>query len=161
MGPGLRLEAAAEAAAPLAFVMVRVADADAHEARARRAGIEVERTGPAGPAREGLSWRVGFEMLGARRDGALRIAALAPDAARLATSVSGVEGDLAVALAPLGPERTRIEVALTLAARGLGARLALAPMRLAQGELERRLARGVGDFAERAGAAWARERPEP
>ena len=155
----MRLDARAEAAAPLAFVMARVADAEAHEALARRRGIEVERLGPAGPVREGSAWRAGFEMLGARREARLRLARLEPAGLRLAVEVAGVEGELLASLAPLGPARTGLDVALTLGARTLGARLALGSARPARSGLERGLAGGVEAFARDAGAAWSRERP--
>ena len=155
----MRLEAGAEAAAPLGFVMARLLDAEAHEALARRRGIAVERLGPAapGPARPGMAWRAGFEMMGARREGVVRVAALDATALRILSDTSGLEGDVAVALSPLAPERTWIAVTVALAARTLGARVALSSMWLARGELERRLARGVAGLAAGIGAQRARE----
>ena len=153
----MRLEAGADAAAPLDVVLAHVADAEAHEALARRRGIAVERLGPAGPVGPGAAWRVGFEMLGARREGVLRLAALDASGLRLHSDTSGVEGEVTVALAPLAPERTRIVVTVVLVARTIGARVALGSMRPARGELERRLARGVGGLAARIGAEWTGE----
>ena len=149
----MRLSAVAEAAAPAHAVLAHLADFEAHEARARARGLSVERLPEAGPV-----WHVGYDLLGARRETRLRVASQDASGLRIATETSGVEGDVAVRLTPLGPERTRIAVEVALAARTLGARLALAPVRVAGGALERRLADGLAETARRVGADWARAR---
>ena len=147
----MELRAQTEVAAPMAFVMARVIDFEAHEALARGRGVPVERL-------PGPSWRVTFEMLGVRRETALQLTSRGPYGLRAMSETAGVAGDWAIVLARIGPERTRLEVSARLAARTLGGRLALGPLRLAQGEVERRLTRGADAFATRTAEAWARER---
>lgn len=149
----MRLTASAETAASPEHVLARLLDVDAHEARARGRGVEVARLDGRGPARAGAAWRVGYEMLGARRETLLRITALDPSGVRLATETAGVRGDVAISVMPLGPGRTRIDVAVDLAASGLGGRLLLGAVGAARGELERRVQRGLDAFAAGVSAA--------
>lgn len=148
----MRLIASAEADAPAERVLARLLDTEAHERRARSRGVAVARLDGTGPPRAGAAWRVGYEMLGARRETLLRVAALDASGARLVTETAGVRGDVAIAVVALAPERSRVEVAVDLAAQGLRGRLLLGALGAARGELERRLRLGVESLAANASA---------
>ena len=142
----MRLGARARAAAPPEAVMARLTDYPAHEARARARGLDVDRLGAA------EAWVVRHELLGARRETRIEVVARDPSGLRLATDTGGVASDVAIRLAPLGDGATEIAVDVAVTARTLGARLAMGPVRMAGGEIERRLRAGLEAFARGFGA---------
>ena len=144
----MRIEASAEAPAPLERVRARLGEFDAIEAAARRAGVEVERVSAAP-----LAWRVGVEALGARREAVFTLVEDAPERMRSEGEAAGVRGGVLILLSPLGPDRTRIDLAVEAEAVSLKGRAVLAPARLAQGAIAAKVQEKLERFAASFGAS--------
>ena len=144
----MKVEASAEAHAHVAEVRARLGDFAAIEAAARRAGVEVERIAQSPPA-----WRVGVDVLGARREAEFRLVEDAPERMRSEGEAAGVRGGVLIVLAPLGPGRTRIDLSVDAEAVSLKGRAVLAPAKLALGTIQSKVQERLERFAASFGRA--------
>ena len=143
----MKVEANAEARAPVAEVRARLGDFAAIEAAARRAGVEVERVSEAP-----LAWRVGVDVLGTRREAVFRLVEDAPERMRSEGEAAGVRGGVLIVLARLGPSRTRIDLAVEAEPVSLKGRALLAPAKLALGTIGAKVQERLERFAASFGA---------
>ena len=138
----MKVEASAEAHAHVAEVRARLGDFAAIEAAARRAGVDVERI-----AEAPLTWRVGVDALGARREAEFRLVEDAPERMRSEGEAAGVKGGVLIVLVPLAPARTRIDLAVEAEATSLKGRAVLAPAKLALGTIQTKVQERLERFA--------------
>jgi len=134
--------------APIAYVFAQVTDFAAFERQALRRGAEVRRRD--GMARHGIgsAWDIAFKFRGKDRQLRAEITGFdLPNSYRVSLTSAGLEGGLTVDLVSLSRERTRMTVTVAVEARSIGARLLLQSLRLARGNMNRRLAARVADYA--------------
>jgi len=141
----VRLAASHDVSLPRARLWAALTDLDHLEALVREHRVELARAAAGGA---GTEWEARFRLRGAdRRLGVRLVAEEAPERLGFGLEGEGILGTGEVALAALGPGRTRLAVSLEIRPRTFAARLVLASLGLAQGRVERRFARGVAGFA--------------
>lgn len=134
--------------APIAEVFRAISDFDAMERSALRRGIELQRTGDTANPAVGLAWDLSFSFRGKQRSIALALASYTPDTGMaLGGSGSGLDGQMAIDLLALSPQRTRMSVQLKLAPTSLTGRLMVQSLKLARSNLNRRFRLRLADYA--------------
>ncbi len=134
--------------APIEAVYARLTDFDQFERLALRRGASVRRIGQ-GVVGEGTAWDVAFTFRGKERRMKAELQEMEePNFLRFHSVSSGISGDTFIELVPLSPKRTRLSVAIELAAKSLTSRLLLQSMKLARGSLEQRLNKRVKTFGD-------------
>ena len=138
--------------APARFVYDILSDLPALERLAVRSGAEVARTGDPTVAGVGAAWRVRFVFRGEEREAALTLTERIPDE-RIAFTAMGVPmaGDIAIDLAPLGPGRTEVTVAVEARPRTIAMRLVLRTLKLGKTGIDRRFERRVAQIGAEIG----------
>lgn len=140
--------------APLAFVYETLSDFEGWERAALRRGADVTRSDSLRSPGPGMAWTVAFRFRGKDRRLALKLTELEPNA-RMACSGKGkmFEGEGALAMVSLAPNRTRLVVHVDARPLSLGARLVLQSVKLARGKvqtgLNKRLAALAADIEQR------------
>lgn len=139
-------------AAPREAVYRYYSDVARIEALARGRGADVSRRG--GPALGTMTWEVNAPFRGRVWHLTVAIAEAVP-AERLAVDSrgGGLSGGLRLDFEDDGQGGTTVRSALRVRANTMPARLVLAPMKLAHGDLQRRFRSRMADFAARAGRA--------
>ncbi|MFT5743693.1 MAG: hypothetical protein ACI86S_001766 [Paracoccaceae bacterium] len=135
--------------APIDQVFNAVSDFPSFERSALRRGAEVSRVDTFETSQVGSAWDIAFKFRGKER--ALRATLAEFDAPNslVADIVSkGIGGVTRVGLVPLSRSRTRLNVEIELTPKSLAAKLLFKSMSLAKGNMNKRLARRVADFAE-------------
>lgn len=145
----MRIKVREDIAAPAAHVFAAVTDTAAFERQALRRGADVRRLDRLPALGPGVGWRVGFPFRGRQRELDIEVMQLeAPVAASGRFGIGGIGGQATADLLALSRGTTRLTITLDLKASTLAARLLLQSLRLARGNLERRMQARV--------AAWAR-----
>ena len=145
----MELRGREEIEAPIEWVWDRVVDFDAHERTALRRGARVERLNASDGVAPGVTWRIDYEFRGRQRDTELRLVEVnRPNRLHLASETGGVAGDVVVALTALSPSRTLLEVAVELTPSTIPARLLVQSLRLAKGQIDRRLEERLKGWAD-------------
>ncbi len=134
--------------APIAFVFAQLTDFAAFERQALRRGAEVRRRDSMARPGVGSIWDIAFKFRGKDRQLRAEITAFdLPNSYRVFSTSAGLEGGLTVDLVPLSRERTRLTVTVAVEPRSIGARLLVQSLRLARGNLNKRLAARVAEYA--------------
>lgn len=143
--------------APIAFVFQQVTDFQAFERQAMRRGADVRRRDSLPRPGKGSGWDVIFKFRGKDRRLSAEVTEFdAPNMLCLQTSSGGIDGRTVIELVPLARTRTRLTVRTDLSATGLAARLLLQSLKLARGNLSRRLSARVSTFATDVEGRYAR-----
>ena len=139
----MKLSGREDIEAPIAKVWSAITDFDALELAALRRGAEVTRTGVV-PA---ISWKTAFTLRGKRRQVQIRLQQFdRPTHLGADFSSTPVEGSGLVELIELGPNRTRMMVAVEIKPRTLAARLFLQSLKLARGRVNKRFNQRVAQL---------------
>ncbi len=144
--------------APIAFVFQQVTDFQAFERQAMRRGADVRRRDSLPRPGKGSGWDVIFKFRGKDRRLAAEVTEFdAPNLMRLEIASGGITGVTVVELVPLARTRTRLTTRTDMSATGLSARLLLQSLRLAKGNLSRRLSARIAAFATDVEGRYARQ----
>lgn len=133
--------------APIEFVFDRANDLAAFERAALRRGVQVNRSDPTGRIDVGSTWDATAVYRGKPRRIRARLEEVTPpEGYRIAASSGALDAMTTVDLVALSPRSTRMTVTIELSAHALSARLLLQSMKLARGNLSRRLDARVATF---------------
>ncbi|MEL7114521.1 MAG: SRPBCC family protein [Pseudomonadota bacterium] len=145
----MRFSTREDIAAPIEQVFAAVTDFDGFERQALRRGAEVQRKDDSGVTGVGSEWRVRFQFRGKERDIKARMSEFdAPNGFATTTETASLEGEFRVELVALSPRRTRLQVILDVRARSLSGRLLVQSLKFARGNLTKRFANRVWQFAQ-------------
>ena len=134
--------------APIEAVYARLTNFEQYERQALRRGASVRRL-TSGEPQPGTSWDIAFTFRGKERRLHAELVELdEPNAIRLNSVASGINGDTQVDLVPLSPRTTRVSVVIELSAKSLSSRLMLQSLKLARGTLQGRLEKRMAAMAE-------------
>lgn len=143
----MELKASEDIDAPIEQVFRVLSDFDNLERLAARRGLDVERRG-GGEIKEGMQWRVAFQLRGKDRNLELTLKQLQPSTfMSVQGEGSGISGLFNVELVALTPNCTRVAISADLAATTLPGRLMLQSLKLARGKVEQRFRDRIGKFA--------------
>jgi hypothetical protein len=135
--------------APIDSVFNAVSDFPSFERSALRRGAEVSRVDTFEIPQVGSAWDIAFKFRGKERSLRATLAEFDAPNSLVADIVSkGIGGVTRVGLVPLSRSRTRLNVEIELTPKSLAAKLLLKSMSLAKGNMNKRLALRVADFAE-------------
>ena len=129
-------------------VFAALADFDSYENLALRHGAEIQRLDRLQVSGVGSSWLVRFPFRGRARQVDSRITIYEPPRRMILEGRSGgFEFALAVSLAPLARNQTRLAVDFDIKPRTFAARILLQTLKLGRARLETRFARRIDSFA--------------
>ena len=144
----MRFSSKEDIEAPIEAVFAAASDFEGFERQAMRRGAEVARKDAGGAPGVGAEWNAQFMFRGKERKLKAKITGFeAPNGYEAQTRVGGLEGDVAVELLALSPRRTRLQVSLELKPQTLSARLLVQSLKFAKGNLNRRFATRMANFA--------------
>ena len=137
-------------AAPRDALFSALTDFSRFERDAIKSGAEVHRTDTLTRPGEGMGWRARFDARGRTRELIAELDRMRiPGELIFAGKMSGMEGELAFTLTPIGPEKTRLEAELTLQARSITAKVLLQSLKLARGSVAQGFRQRVKAFCRR------------
>lgn len=143
--------------APISFVFQQVTDFQSFERQAMRRGADVRRRDNLVRPGKGSGWEVIFKFRHKDRRLSAEVTDFdGPNMLRLDTASGGITGVTVVELVPLARTRTRLTTKTELSATGLSARLLLQSLKLAKGNLSRRLSARIAAFAADVEGRYAR-----
>lgn len=130
--------------APIRDVWAVVTDFDMFETAALRRGAQVQRQDKDGSP----AWAAVFPFRGKERRVTIRLVrAEAPGQLGFAALGKALEGDVAIELVELSPQRTRMAVSSEMRPRTLAARLFVQSLKLARGRLTKRYQQGIAQLS--------------
>jgi len=133
--------------APIDFVFAQVSDFDAFERAATRRGARVRREDDLAAPGPGMCWSGDFELRGRRREVKITLADYdPPNGMRLEAESAGLHSECRVELIALSPQRTRLKLHLELKPQTLSARLLVQSLKLAKGNMTKRMNLKVADW---------------
>ena len=135
--------------APIDFVFEQMSDFDAMQRAAIRRGATVQRkSGAAQQPGVGMAWHVAFDLRGRRREADVELVEYdPPNGTRFEAKSQGLDASCWIELIPLSPHRTRMKLHLELKPQTLSARLLVQSLKLAKGNLTKRVEGRVADYA--------------
>ena len=96
-----------------------------------------------------MNWAARAQIRGRMRDIAIRLTRFQPDQSmELGADSGGLLSTVGIELVELSRNRTRLQIGIELKAVTMTSKLLLQSMRLAKGNLDRRFAKRVHDFAK-------------
>lgn len=129
-------------------VFAALTDVDHWERMALRRGVDVQRQDGPSVVAAGMAWRVTFAFRGKPRDVAIRLNGVEPgQSLDIAAVGKALEVVTRVELSEMSPRRTRVSVAVDVAARTLAARLFLQSLRLAPGRVRQKFDSRIAQLA--------------
>ena len=135
--------------APIAHVFAAVSDFDGFTRQALRRGADVTRLDALEGPCAGMAWKAIFSFRGKERT--MRIELLdvdVPNSLTAKSSTKGLEVVLVLQLVAMSKERTRMSIDLELVPQTLAARLLVQSLKLARGNVSKRLKKRLGVFAQ-------------
>lgn len=126
--------------APIEHVFAAVSDFDGFARQALRRGADVTRLDALEGPCAGMAWKAVFSFRGKERK--MRIELLdvdAPNGLKAKSSTKGLETVLVLQLVAMSKERTRMSIDLELIPQTLAARLLVQSLKLARGNVSKRL----------------------
>lgn len=134
--------------APIESVFAAVTDFDGFTTQALRRGAEVARLDDLSGPCAGMTWQVGFDFRGKRRDMRIELLEVVqPGELKLRSATSGLDGHMTLNLVALSRRRTRLGIEIELAPKTLSARLLIQSLKLARSSLSKRLYKRLQGFA--------------
>jgi carbon monoxide dehydrogenase subunit G len=144
----MNLSAREEIAAPADRVFAAVSDYDRLARMAEGRGVAFTRHDTLSAPAPGMCWTARAPVRGQMRDIRSEVTAFAPGRGfTIASALGGIEGTTEVEVTPLGPNRSRLRIAIELRPVTLAGRLLIQPLRLGKGALQERLRIRVAGFA--------------
>lgn len=150
----MQLTAKEDIDGPIDRVFAMLTDFEGYERAAMRRGAEVSRSdtlrlAPHDVARVGMAWNARFNFRGRERTAHIKLAALdAPNSFRVDFTSPNLDGDMMVELLAMSRNRTRVSLVLEVRPKTLAARLMMQSLKLARGNITKRFALRVADFAK-------------
>lgn len=133
--------------APAEYVFDCLSDFQVFEKAALRRGAEVQRVDTMDALGAGASWQVQFDFRGKPRDVSVELTEFtAPEAACYEATGQGISATMRLELVPMSKNRTRLTSTVNMRAKTLPARLLLQSVKLAKGQVEKRLDGMMEDF---------------
>lgn len=135
--------------APIEQVFEALTNFEGYERQALRRGATVSRTDGLTQPGVGMGWEVTFVFRERKRDMNISVVTYDPSnemAVKLVSS--GIDGGMRAELLALSRNRTRLNVEAEMQAQNLSARLLIQSLKLARGNLNKRFAVRVADFAQ-------------
>ena len=134
--------------APIEYVFAAITDFDGFARQAMRRGAEVQRMDTLTEAGEGMIWQTGFDFRGKHRDLRIELTEFdKPNRLSAHTTMPGMTGSLVLELVALSRQRTRLSIDLQLAPQSLSSRLLVQSLKLARGNLSKRLSKRLTAFS--------------
>lgn len=157
----MELSGSQDIEAPIDFVFDAITDFDGFTKQALRRGIDVARIDDLGDSVEptaGMAWKTAFDFRGKRRNMRIKLTECSrPNFLCAESRTAGMETEFDVELVALSRSRTRLAIRFELKPQSLAARLLVQSLKLARGNLKKRLGKRLDRFAkqteERYGAA--------
>lgn len=135
--------------ASIEHVFSAVTDFDGFTKQALRRGAEVSRLDALEGPCAGMAWRVSFDFRGKRRKMGIELLEVeSPSELKAKSSTSGLDGLMSIELVALSKQRTRLGIVLELTPKTLSARLLVQSLKLARGNLSKRLHKRLDGFAQ-------------
>jgi len=133
---------------PIDVLFARVTDFPAFERSALRRGAEISRTDSRAELGVGMAWDIKFMLRGKRRQVQSQLVRCdPPNTLHFRSKSDGMTSLFKVELVALSRTRTRLNLDLELTPQSLSARLLVQSLKLARGNLRRRLAKRLAAFA--------------
>lgn len=144
----MKLSSKKDIEAPIEHVFAAMTDFDGFARQALRRGAEVQRVDDLDGPCKGMVWKTVFNFRGKTRKMRIELADYAaPSGLRAKSKTSGLESELVIELLALSKERTRAHIELELSPQTLAARLLVQSLKLARGNLTKRLGKRLDTFA--------------
>jgi uncharacterized protein YndB with AHSA1/START domain len=135
-------------AAPIETVFASVSDFEGFERAALRRGTEIVRMDARETPGEGMRWKTQFNFRNRARTADITLTEYdPPNGLTFFALIGGIEADVRVDLLALSRQRTRMALSFELKPTTIPARLMLQSVKLARGNLTKRLQKRVADFA--------------
>lgn len=134
--------------APIEAVFDMVTDFERFERMAMRRGIEVRRTVEMPEPQAGVCWETDVIIRGKPRHILVELAGFErPQLMQFQSSSKGMSGLTTLDLLSLSPQKTRLNVEMSLAAKTLPARLLLQSLKLGKSRFRRQFQMRLNEFA--------------
>ncbi len=134
--------------APIEHVFAAITDFDGFARQAMRRGAEVARMDTLTELGEGMIWQTGFDFRGKRREMRIELTEFEqPNRVCAHSTMPGMTGSLVLDLVALSRQRTRLSIDLQLAPQSLSSRLLVQSLKLARGNLSKRLSKRLTAFS--------------
>ncbi|WP_420569336.1 SRPBCC family protein [Thalassovita sp.] len=133
--------------APAKYIFDCLSDFQTFEKAALRRGADVQRVDELDALDVGACWEVSFTFRGKTRDVNVELTEFAaPELACYTASGQGISATMRIELVPMSKNRTRMTNTVNMEAKTLPARLLLQSVKLARGQVEKRLDGMMEDF---------------
>jgi len=134
---------------PIAQAFEMLTDVEMYERSALRRGADVTRLDSLSQAGVGAKWEVAFQFRSKPREAQIEITGFdAPNEIVMKAILQGLETDIKIELVALSRTRTRIQFWSGMKANSLSARLLLQSLKLARGNLNKRMAKRMATLRD-------------
>lgn len=134
---------------PIAQAFEMLTDVEVYERSALRRGADVTRLDSLSQAGVGAKWEVAFQFRGKPREAQIEMTGFdAPNEIEMKAILQGLEADIKIELVALSRTRTRIQFWSGMKANSLSARLLLQSLKLARGNLNKRMAKRMATLRD-------------
>ncbi|WP_407494492.1 SRPBCC family protein [Pseudooceanicola sp. MF1-13] len=135
--------------APIEHVFQRVSDFQLYERAAMRRGAQVKRLDNLDAKAPGMTWQADFDFRGKKRSVEVQLEDLeAPTQMDFTATSGGMNGTCEVELIALSPTKTRLKLGVELKPQTLSARLLVQSLKLAKGNVEKRMQTRLAEFSD-------------
>ena len=146
---GMKFTTKEDIEAPIEHVFKEVSDFSSFERSALRRGADINRVDSHATAQVGSAWDVAFKYRGKERRLRATLTGIeAPNGFTASIASKNLEGSTQVDLVALSRSRTRLTVSVDMTPKTLAAKLLVKSLSLAKGNINKRFALRVADFAE-------------
>lgn len=134
---------------PIAQAFEMLTDVEVYERSALRRGADVTRIDSLPHPGVGAKWEVSFQFRGKPREANIEITGFdAPNEIEMKAILQGLETGIKIELVALSRTRTRIQFWSGMRANSLSARLLLQSLKLARGNLNKRMAKRLATLRD-------------
>ena len=143
--------------APIEHLFASVSDFEGFTRQALRRGAEVSRMDTVTAIDEGMIWQTAFDFRGKRRQMRIELTEFdKPNRLAAHSTMPGMTGALVMDLVALSRQHTRLSIDIQLAPQSLSARLLVQSLKLARGNLTKRLSKRLAEFARQTEESYQR-----
>lgn len=145
----MELSGSQDIEAPIDFVFDEITDFDGFARQALRRGVDVARIDDLQGPVEGMAWKTAFDFRGKRRKMRIQLTQCSrPNFLSAQSRMPGMETEFDAELVALSRTRTRLAIRLELKPQSLAARLLVQSLKLARGNLKKRLGKRLANFVK-------------
>ena len=145
--------------APAEFTFSELADYETIERFAIQRGVALRRTDRLEGPCAGMAWVADWEFGGRSRRTRISLTRFEPPESMVIESeTSGIAGRAQLDVVALSPSLSRIIIETEMTPVTFGAKVLMQPIKLARGQIERRVASRIGDLATRIETRYAASR---